>query len=143
MKAQDIKNLSLQWAPVSGILSPIKTKKGYENAISLLDQLIATVGDDEKHPLASLMYHLGNLIDAYETKDKEIKKLGTKSDAISMIKFLMDQHGLKQADLKDVFGSQGNVSEVLRGIRDLNLKQIKKLAEKFHVNPSVFIETNE
>jgi HTH-type transcriptional regulator / antitoxin HigA len=139
MKALDIENLSQQWASVSDILSPIKNKIDHKNAVTLLDQLIDTIGVDENHPLANLMYHLGNLIDSYENKDKQINKLGTKGSVLSMIKFLMDQHGLKQADLKDVFGSQGNVSEVLRGVRDLNLKHIKKLAEKFHVNPTIFI----
>jgi len=142
MKPQDIENLSQLWTPISGILSPIKNKKNYENALSILDQLIEAVGADEKHPLASLMVHLGNLIDAYENKDQDIKELGTKGNAIAMIKFLMDQHGLKQTDLKDIFGSQGNASEVLRGIRDLNLKPIKKLADKFRVNPSVFIDAS-
>jgi len=140
MKSYNLDRLIREWTPISTILSPIKNKKEVQKARTTLDQLIDAVGNNENHPLASLMYHLGNLIDDYENTDEELSDLGQKGDAISMIKFLMDQHGLNQTDLKDVFGSQGNVSEVLRGIRDLNLKHIKKLAEKFNVDAFVFID---
>ncbi len=140
MKTIDLDTLSHQWNPVAEILSPLNSEQDYEKARALLDQLIDAVGNDENHPLASLMYHLGYLIDDFETLDEMLNKIGSKGDAISTIRFLMDQHGLKQVDLIDVFGSQGNVSEVLRGIRDLNLKHIRKLATKFNVEPSVFID---
>lgn len=38
----------------------------YDEAVRLLDSLIDTVGEDEKHPLASLMEILGVLIEKYE-----------------------------------------------------------------------------
>ncbi|MBI4631921.1 MAG: hypothetical protein HY740_09465 [Chloroflexi bacterium] len=38
----------------------------YEQAVSLLDDLIDEVGEDEDHPLASLMEVLGVLIEKYE-----------------------------------------------------------------------------
>ena len=34
-----------------------------------------------------------------------------------VLKYLMDAQGLKQSDLADIFGSQGNVSQILRGTR--------------------------
>ncbi len=40
--------------------------KDYEKAVSLLDNLIDMVGENEKHPLASLMEVLGVLIEQYE-----------------------------------------------------------------------------
>jgi HTH-type transcriptional regulator / antitoxin HigA len=125
MKAVNLESLSEQWTPIFDLLSPIQNENDYEEAVSLLDQSIYAVGNDENHPLATMMYHLGNLIDEYKKIDDDLNSLGKKCDAISTIKFLMDQHGLRQADLKDVFGPQGNVSEVLRGIRGLNLKHIK------------------
>ncbi|MFX6250459.1 helix-turn-helix domain-containing protein [Acinetobacter baumannii] len=50
----------------------------------------------------------------------------------------MEQHQLTQSDLPEI-GSQGVVSEILRGKRDLNLRQVKALAERFGVGPAVFI----
>jgi HTH-type transcriptional regulator/antitoxin HigA len=49
----------------------------------------------------------------------------------------MAEHDLTQTDLPEV-GSQGVVSEVLHGKRELNVRQIRALAERFHVSPSVF-----
>jgi len=50
----------------------------------------------------------------------------------------MEQHRLTQSDLPEV-GTQGVVSEILRGKRELNVRQIKALSSRFHVQASVFI----
>ena len=50
--------------------------------------------------------------------------------AVDMLRHLMETHGLKQGDLPEI-GSQGVVSEVIRGHRDLNLRQIRALASAF------------
>jgi HTH-type transcriptional regulator/antitoxin HigA len=50
----------------------------------------------------------------------------------------MSEHGLKQSDLTEI-GSQGVVSEILNGKRELNTRQIKLLAKRFSVAPSLFI----
>ena len=57
---------------------------------------------------------------------------------LDVLRFLMDQHGLKQKDLADVFGSASVVSEVLRGRRKLNKEHIQRLSERFHVSPELF-----
>ena len=41
-------------------------RREYQEAVSLLDNLIDEVGEDESHPLASLMEVLGVLIEKYE-----------------------------------------------------------------------------
>jgi HTH-type transcriptional regulator/antitoxin HigA len=55
-----------------------------------------------------------------------------------MLRYLMEEHGLSQSDLPEV-GSQGVVSEVIHGKRDLNMRQVRALAKRFHVSPAVFI----
>ena len=45
---------------------------------------------------------------------------------------------LKQKDLAPIFDSEGVVSEVLSGKRDLNKHHIEKLSERFNVSPAVF-----
>lgn len=50
----------------------------------------------------------------------------------------MEEHGLTQSDLPEV-GSQGMVSEILSGKRELIVRQIRALASRFHVSPAVFI----
>jgi len=55
-----------------------------------------------------------------------------------MLRFLMEEHGLAQSDLPEI-GSQGVVSEILNGKRELNVRQIRALARRFKVSPAVFV----
>ena len=106
----------------------------YEKLVRLLDSLIDEVGNNESHPLASLMETLGTLIEAYEARNTpEIE-----GDPVSVLKDLMQEHGIKQSDLPEI-GSQGVVSEILSGRRDLNVRQISALSKRFHVSPAVFV----
>jgi HTH-type transcriptional regulator/antitoxin HigA len=50
----------------------------------------------------------------------------------------MEEHNLKQRDLVEL-GSQGVVSEILRGKRQLNTRQIRALSKRSNVSPAVFI----
>jgi len=49
------------------------TKKEHENLVAVLDDLIDEVGEDEAHPLASLMEVVGVLIEKYE--DENVSEL--------------------------------------------------------------------
>ncbi len=140
MKTYDFKTIADQWTPFSKLLKPITTEEEYENTRDLLNQLIDTVGNDDSHPLASLMQYVGSLIEDFEDQDEELNRIGSAGDAVSMLKFLMDQHNLKQVDLVDVFGSQGNVSAVLKYNREINLKHIKKLSKRFNVDATLFFK---
>ena len=55
-----------------------------------------------------------------------------------MLSYFMEQHSHKQSDLKDI-APQSVISEILSGKREMNLGHIRKLAEKYHTDPSVFI----
>jgi len=57
-----------------------------------------------------------------------------------IVLFLMEQQGLRQADLLPVFGSRSVASDVLNGKRELSKTHIRKLAEFFHVSPALFLE---
>lgn len=61
-----IEQATPHWTEVSKILYFPHSEKEYEEAVHLLDNLIDTVGEDENHPLASLMEILGVLIEKYE-----------------------------------------------------------------------------
>ena len=45
------------------------TQQEYEKLVALLNTLIDTVGEDESHPLASLMELIGVLIEKYEDEN--------------------------------------------------------------------------
>ena len=106
----------------------------YEQLVELLDEITDIVRDDEAHPLAKMMDVIGVLIEDYE--DEHISE--PEGDPISVLKHFMEEFDLKQTDLLEL-GSQGVVSEILSGKRDLNLRQVKALSERFKVPASVFI----
>jgi HTH-type transcriptional regulator / antitoxin HigA len=74
------------------------------------------------------------LIEDFEDKHYKLPRCSP----LEMIEFLMEQHGLKQKDLADVFGTPSIVSEVLSGKRELNKEHIRRLSERFHVSPELF-----
>ena len=99
-----------------------------------MDQGTDIVRDDEAHPLAKMMDVIGVLIEDYE--DEHIPE--PEGDPISVLKYFMEEYELKQKDLSEL-GSQGVVSEILNGKRELNLRPVKALSERFKVPASVFI----
>jgi HTH-type transcriptional regulator/antitoxin HigA len=115
-------------------LRQIKSKRDHKAAVAALNALLDAGGADENHPLSSLVALLGERIGDYE----DAHSTGAKLSPADMLRFLMDQHRLSQRDLPEV-GSQGVVSEILNGKRDLNVRQIKLLAKRFHVGTQVFV----
>ena len=129
-----LKEIAEIWPVVQPILSVPHSESDYDKLVDFIDSLIDEVGDNEKHPLASLMETVGKLIETYETQYvSEI--LG---NPIDTLKSLLMEHELKQSDLSEI-GSQGVVSEILSGKHQLNLRQIKRLSKRFKVSPAVFM----
>jgi HTH-type transcriptional regulator/antitoxin HigA len=56
-----------------------------------------------------------------------------------MLVYLMEQRGLKQADLLSIFGSRGYVSDVVSGKRAISKAHAKPLAGFFKVAADLFI----
>jgi HTH-type transcriptional regulator/antitoxin HigA len=78
---------------------------------------------------------LGVLIEAFEEANYALEGSTPHSRLVS----LMEEHGLRQRDLLDVFGSRGIASEVVSGKRAISKAQAKKLAELFHVPADLFL----
>ncbi len=129
-----LKEIAKVWPDIQPIFSVPHNEKDYNKLVNLLDSLIDEVGNNENHPLTSLMETIGSLIETYESQYiNEIE--GNPIDALNA---LMDEHGLNQSNLSEI-GSQGVVSEILSGKRQLNVRQIKILSKRFKVSPAVFI----
>jgi len=75
------------------------------------------------------------LIEDFESKHYELPK----ASPVDVLRFVMDQHGLKQRDLLDVFGSPSVASEVLSGKRELSKEHIRKLASRFSLSADLFL----
>ena len=125
--------LERYWTQVSPLLK-IQNEQDYDVAVDRLDSLIDEVGTDAHHPLYSLLDTLGTLVHAWEKQHHPMPKAGGRE----LLRFLMKEHHLTQSDLPEV-GSQGVISEILAGKRELNVRQIRALSERFGVSPSVFV----
>ena len=101
----------------------------YVEALYELDQRKSL--SREERELADL---LTLLIEDFEDRKYSLPR----ATPTEMLAFLMEQQGLKQKDLVDVFGTRSIVSEVVNGKRELNKEHIRKLSARFGVSPEVF-----
>ncbi len=107
-------------------ISPIKSKRDYERALSRIEHLMdakpGTKAGDELDVLTTL-------VEAYEAKHHAIFP----PDPIEAIKFRMDQLGMTRKDLEAMLGGRGRVSEILSGKRGLSLEMIRRLHRRLRI----------
>ena len=122
--------------PISIFARP---KDGSDYAIlqGFLDKLIDEVKEDESHPLALAMQILGDNLEEYDNLN--FPDIGDDIAPVDVVKYLMKVNNLKQKDLIDIFGNQGNVSKFLNGQRELSKAQILGLKKRFGVSSDHFI----
>ncbi len=107
-------------------IKPIRTEQDYKLALkrveSLMDAEFGTEDFDELEVLTTL-------IESYEAKHFTIDT----PDPIEAIKFRMEQEGLRQKDLVEIFGNKVRVSEVLNKKRRLTLDMIRNINHDLHI----------
>lgn len=123
------------WQYISPIVSEPKNKKQYDLLFRQWEQLVELIGDDENHKLVGLLDVVSHFLEQYNQKYQPTTVIST---GLEVLKLLMEVNHLRQQDLPEL-GSQGVVSEILSGKRQLNIRQIKELARKFKVVPGTFL----
>ena len=93
------------------------------------------VADNTKHSLAGLLDIVEILVSDYDQVHNQVPPIS----GVERLKNLMVEHGLKQADLREI-GSQGIVSEILSGKRHLNKRHAALLAKRFHLPEEFFLD---
>ena len=73
MSAAELEQVTKAWPPVSQAVRVPRTEADYQQLVELLDSITDKVGEDENHPLASLMEVLGVLIEKFE--DEHVPEL--------------------------------------------------------------------
>ena len=63
---------------------------------------------------------------------------GPETSPSAILKYLMDEHNVRQIDLVPLLGSKSYVSQILSGHRPISKQAALKLAEFFHVSPQTF-----
>ena len=71
--ATEIQTAQDVWPMLASVVFVSHGESEYEQLVALLDDLIDVVGEDENHPLASLIEVIGVLIEKYE--DEHVPEL--------------------------------------------------------------------
>ncbi|MDX1985617.1 MAG: hypothetical protein SFV17_02925 [Candidatus Obscuribacter sp.] len=117
-------------------LRPIRDDEQNERAAQICDALIARV-DTLTQSESDYLEVLTDLITKYESQfSEEVAELSPRE----LLQYLMERNDLVQKDLVPEFGSPSRISEFLKGERRLSLEQAKRLAQRFSLDISAFIE---
>ena len=73
----NVQRVEQAWTSINDVLFVPHTEAEYEALVAFLDELIDIVGEDESHPLASLMEVIGVLIEKYEYEN--VPEIGAKT----------------------------------------------------------------
>jgi len=114
---------------------PIETEKENERALAIIDGLMRKDENSLSPEEDRLLRLLVILVEDFEEK---AYPMGQSNPAVA-VRELMREHGLKQTDMAEIFGSQGNVSLVLNGKREISKSQARKLSNRFHLPIDIFI----
>jgi HTH-type transcriptional regulator/antitoxin HigA len=77
------------------------------------------------------------LVKDFDEKQYQLPEL----DALEVIKYKMQEMGLKAKDLEPIIGSKGHVSAILSGKREITLKMAQKLKNYFSIPAEVFLHS--
>ena len=112
----------------------LKTEADYNNAaIRMMEIFHAAPGSPESDELELLIV----LVKDYDDKHYELPEL----DALEVIKYKMQEMGMKAKDLEPIIGSKGHVSAILSGKREITLKMAQKLKNYFSIPAEVFLHS--
>ena len=122
-------------------ITQITSKAQCKDANTVLSRLMTLTNEEKfnKKDLAQVDLYIQML--AKCVQDFETASLGsTKTKGHEMLAHLMEMSNLKQTDLSEELGGQSIVSSILKGKRELNKRQIQKLAKKFNVSVETFFD---
>ena len=112
----------------------LKTEDDYDKAsMRLMEIFHAKENTAEFDELDLLIV----LVKDYDDKHYQLPEL----DALDVIKYKMEEMGIKAKDLESIIGSKGHVSAILSGKREITLKMAQKLKNYFSIPAEVFLHS--
>ncbi len=110
----------------------LKTEDDYNKAsLRLIEIFDAAPNNPESDELDLLIV----LVKDYDEKHYQLPDL----DALEVIKYKMQEMGIKAKDLEPIIGTKGHVSAILSGKREITLKMAQKLKDYFKIPAEVFL----
>jgi HTH-type transcriptional regulator/antitoxin HigA len=114
----------------------IETDEELDHFVAVMEALSRAIAHGAASPEETVLHSLlATLVKEYDDRAHPLPP----GDAVRMLQFLMDQRGLRAAELTLIFGARSIASLVLNRKRELSKAHIRKLAEFFHVSPAVFL----
>ena len=115
-------------------VTAVRTDADYAQARATIEALLDQVGDDANHPLADVLDYLADQVKAYEDRNFKFPV----APPSEVLRFLMDQHDLRQEDLADC-APQSRISDILNRKRSISKEIAKRLATRFQVRADLFL----
>jgi len=106
--------------------------------LSELTALLESLAANEKKKTAAMERFVETLTALIMQYEDEIEPDPERSPA-GVLKYLMEERGLRQIDLAPILGSKSYVSQILSGHRPISKAAARKLAEFFQVSTYSFI----
>ena len=116
----------------------IKTKAQHREALAEVERLAM---DDPRlgTPDGARLELLAKLVEDYEKERFPFAR----PDALSAIRFRMEERGLRQKDLATALGGKNRVSEVLSGKRALTLGMVRSLSQSLNIPTELLVREPE
>lgn len=111
---------------------PITTEAENEAMLAVVDRLMQRDRTPNEDQLFDLLLVL---IEKFEQEHYPIPD----ATPLEMLQFFMESNGTRQADLVGVIGSEGVVSEIVHGKRQISRNAAKALGEYFNVSYRLFL----
>ena len=113
-------------------ISVIKTDEEYESALARIEQIMDA---KPKSPEGDELELISMLIEKYEQEKYPLPE----ADPVDVIRYYMEQRGLKATDLVGIIGDKASVSKVLNRERKLNLRMVRNLHQKAKIPYSLLM----
>lgn len=121
-------------------LRPIRDDAEYDAAIVVLNRLVVRPEESLSAGERDYVDTLTLLIQAYDDVHHQIET--SNLNGVEMLKYLMDQTGMRRIDLGRLLGNAALATFILNGQRELSKTHIRTLAKHFKVDASLFLDMN-
>jgi len=111
----------------------IQNEAEYEAILAKIEEIMDA---EPNTPDGDLLQLLTLLVQDYEVRNFPIEK----PDPIEVVKFYIEQRGLKYKDLVGIIGDKTVVSKVINKERQLNLQMVKNLHDKMDIPYSLLLQ---
>ena len=115
----------------------IETDAEFDHFVAVMEGLSRAIAHGQASPEEQALHSLlSTLVREYDDRVYTLPP----GNPVRLLRYLMEQRGLRPAGLTPIFGARSIASLVLNGKRELSKTHIRKLADFFHVSPAVFLD---